>query len=110
MVKKVKQYKSKSVIPHRRVKAEISSSSHLKFPIFLHPIGLSMTESRNLRRDHAKKQTNIIQKRNQLTKNYMKLPNKVASAAKRKPATKNVYNKFKLPKNVQRKINKMINK
>ena len=108
MAKKVKTYKSQSVIPHRRAKAESSSRSHLQFPKFIQPTGLSAPEKRKLRRAHGNKQTIIVHKRAQLTKNYMNLPNKVASAAKRKPATKNVYNKFQVPNDIRRKINKMI--
>ena len=110
MAKTVKTYKPQSVIPHRMAKAKGSSISHFPFPIFLQPVGLSMAEARKVRRRHAKKQTNVVQKREQLIKNYMKLPNKVASVAKRKSVTKKVYNKFELPNGIQRKINKMINK
>tara|TARA_B100001758_G_scaffold237664_1_gene239973 strand:+ start:1745 stop:2098 length:354 start_codon:yes stop_codon:yes gene_type:complete len=108
--KSPKQYKAKSVTPHRRAKAEISSRSRLPFPQYIHPPGLSMTEARPSRRLHVKKQVNIVGKRAQLTKNYMQLPNKVASAAKRKPVTRKVYTQFKLPLDIQRKINKLINK
>ena len=108
MTKKVKKYKSQSVIPHRRAKAESSSSSHLPFPLFIQHTPLSIAEARRIMREYDKKQNNLIKKRTLLTKNYMNLPNKVASAAKRKPATKNVYNKFKLPNDIRRKINKII--
>lgn len=105
-----KQYKAKSVTPHRRAKAEISSRLRLPFPQYIHPAGLSMAEARPSRKSHVKKEINIVGKRAQLTKNYMQLPKKVASAAKRRPVTRNLYTQFKLPLDIQRKINKLINK
>ena len=100
--------KSKSVIPYKRVKAEKSAISHFPLPQYIQNPSLSKMEERKLRSNHVKKQTNVVQKRGQLTKNYMNLPNKVASAAKRKPATKNVYNKFQIPNDIRKKINKMV--
>ena len=59
MTKKVKKYKSQSVIPHRRAKAESSSRSHLPFPLFIQHTPLSIAEARRIMREYDKKQNNL---------------------------------------------------
>lgn len=103
-------YGAESVGPHRVAMAERAAQKRLKFPKYPTLNGLTRIETRQLKKSHLNNQLKVVGNRQKLVKKYMTLSNKAASAGKRKTATRKVYDKHKIPDDLQRKINRLINK
>ena len=105
--KKTTQYKPSSVIPHRRAVAE-----ELSKRIFPNP---RPTHSIRFRSDPAvkefhKKLNQVQLNRAKFIKNFMTFRGNAASMGKTRSARTAVYNKYTLPENMRRKINKSLKK